>query len=364
MSKLHAIIPAGGAGTRLWPLSRKDHPKFLLDLVTSGTSLLQATALRLAPVAQSITVVTGLKHASEVQRQLQALVDAKRLPDNLPVAVITEPAGRDSMAAIGLATYLLSRKYGDEAVVGSFAADHRIPHAAVFHGSVRAAIGAADKGYVTTIGVEPESASTAYGYIQPTSEHVTEDTYLVKRFVEKPAASSAQRYIRAGYLWNAGMFVMKAGVFKQHTAELHPDIDRALTNIADSWRLIEQQEILAHEWKTIQRIAIDHAIAEPVAAKGGVATAVMKDSGWTDLGDFDTVDAILENEPEHATHVVIDSENTVLRVPSDKAVVVIGIPEAVVVDTGDALLVTTRPNAQRVKEGVDRLRDEGGERFL
>lgn len=364
MDKLHAIIPAGGAGSRLWPLSRQSRPKFLLDLEAAGRSLLQQTALRLAPVSQSITVVTGHNHVGEVQKQLQALVDAKKLPENLPVAVITEPSGRDSMAAIGLATYLLGKKYGDEAVVGSFAADHSIRRPGVFQDSVRSAITAAEEEYITTIGLEPESLSTAFGYIQPTNKYVSDDALLVKRFVEKPSASSAAKYIKSGYLWNAGMFVMKAGVLKRQLAQLHPDMDRALSHIADSWGLLERQEILNREWKSIERIAIDHAIAEPVAAQGGVATVVMSDSGWTDLGDFETVDALTPDDPNNPAHVAIESENSVIRVPSDKAVVVIGVPGAIVVDTGDALLVTTRGNAQRVKEGVDALKNEGQQRFL
>lgn len=364
MEKLHAIIPAGGAGSRLWPLSRQSRPKFLLDLETSGKSLLQKTALRLAPVSASITVVTGHKHVGEVQKQLQALVDLKKLPENLPVAVITEPAPRDSMAAIGLATYLLAKKYGDDAVVGSFAADHSILRPAIFQDAVRGAIGAAEEGYVTTIGLKPESVSTAFGYIQPTVELVTDEAFLVKRFVEKPSAEAAAKYLKAGYLWNAGMFVMKAGVLKKHLAKLHPEMDKSLNHIADGWSLLERQEILKREWKSIERIAIDHAIAEPVASQGGVATMIMSDSGWTDLGDFEALDALGDSSPNNPAHVAIDSNDSVIRVSSDKAVVVVGVPGAIVVDTGDALLVTTRANAQRVKEGVDALRADGQERFL
>lgn len=364
MEKLHAIIPAGGAGSRLWPLSRQSRPKFLLDLETSGKSLLQKTALRLAPVSASITVVTGHKHVVEVQKQLQALVDLKKLPENLPVAVITEPAARDSMAAIGLATYLLAKKYGDDAVVGSFAADHSILRPAVLQNAVRVAIGAADAGYVTTIGLTPESPSTAFGYIQPTDEEIAEGAFLVKRFVEKPSVTAAAKYVKAGYLWNAGMFVMQSGVLKKHLAQLRPDMDKALSHIADSWSLLERQEILNREWKSIEPIAIDHAIAEPVASQGGVATVIMSESGWTDLGDFEALDAVAGDDPSNLAHVVIDSKAAIIRVPSDKAVVVIGVPDAIVVDTGDALLVTTRENAQRVKEGVDVLKVDGQERFL
>lgn len=364
MSKLHAIIPAGGAGTRLWPLSRRNRPKFLLDLEGSGISVLQTTVLRLVPVSSSITVVTGHRNVAEVQRQLQALVDGGRVFQELPIAVLTEPSARNSMAAIGLATYLLGRKYGDDAVVGSFAADHSITRPGVFQTSVRAAIGAAEAGYLTTIGIEPSSPSSAYGYIQPTQQKITEDTVLVKRFVEKPARAAAEKYIKAGYLWNAGMFVMRVSVLRQHLAKIHPEIDRSLATITASWNLLEQQEVLNEQWRTIERISVDHALAEPVAAEGGVATAFMADSGWTDLGDFDSVEAVRPDQVSSPSHVVIDSPGSVVRASSDKAIVLIGIPEAIVVDTGDALLVTTRTQAQRVEEGVVRLESADQGRFL
>lgn len=363
MTKLHAIIPAGGAGTRLWPVSRRERPKFLMDLTGSGRSLLQATVMRLAPISDSITVVTGTRHLEPVRGQLGQLTEAGLL-SHLPVAVVAEPSARDSMAAIGLATYLLAKKYGPDALVGSFAADHLIQDEGTFRRAVNDAVGAARSGYISTIGLQPTWPSTAYGYIQPSDRHATDATFVVERFVEKPRSAEAERYVAEGFLWNAGMFVMQARVLKGHLAELHPAMDAALSRIADCWNRDSERDVVHREWSGIERIAIDHAIAEPVAASGGVATAVMTNSGWSDVGDWSDLGEFLGSEGSGAQQVLIDSDGSVVRAPADKAVVVLGVPGAVVIDTEDALLVTTRATSQRVKEAVEHLESGGMARFL
>src|SRR5690625_4357090 len=147
----HAVVPAGGAGTRLWPLSRRSHPKFLLDLTGSGRTLLQGTWDRLAPLADGVTVVTGQAHAAAVRDQLPGLGAG---------SLLTEPSGRDSTAAIGLAAALLRERHGD-VVVGSFAADHVVRRRAAFDAAVREAVAAARAGCVATIGIAADPPSTA-----------------------------------------------------------------------------------------------------------------------------------------------------------------------------------------------------------
>lgn len=213
--KLHAIIPAGGVGARLWPLSRRAQPKFLIDLTGAGRSLLQATVDRLAPLTEQTLIVTGSAHEAAVR-------------DQVPGAdVVVEPSMRGTMGAIGLAAAIIQRTHGD-VVVGSFAADHLIQDDEAFQDAVRAAIASAEAGYVVTIGITPESPSTAYGYIHAGSDMTGSDgkdddgaptspqrvpTLAVESFVEKPDASTAAAYLESGeYFWNAGMFVAKASV--------------------------------------------------------------------------------------------------------------------------------------------------------
>ncbi len=364
MKKLHALIPAGGPGARLWPVSRQGKPKFLLDMLGTGYSLLQETVFRLAPFSESITVVTGIRHLATVQAQLQEAVDSKKLPVGLPVSVVAEPSARDSMAAIGLGTYLLGRKYGPAAVVGAFPADHAIPNLAPFYEAVQDAIGAAEAGYLATLGVRPTEPSTAFGYIDPTGDQVAPGAFLVKRFVEKPGFEAAQQYVEEGYLWNAGMFVMTVDTLQKGLGSNVEAMDRGLTQIVSSWNLLEQQQVLSQVWPTLQRISFDYAIAEPLADEGRVAVSALEGSGWTDLGDFKAL-AETETPPDPAgQHVVIDSPGALVRAPADKAVVVIGMPDAVVIDTPDALLVTTKDQAQKVREGVDSLESRGFRQYL
>ncbi|MBF0967411.1 MAG: NTP transferase domain-containing protein, partial [Actinomyces bouchesdurhonensis] len=238
MSDLHVIIPAGGAGTRLWPLSRRRRPKFLLDLAGSGRSLLQGTVDRLEQSASTVTIVTGAAHREGVLAQLPEFASSDER------TLLIEPSGRDSMAAIGLAAYVVRERFGDDAIVGSFAADHLIACPELLRDAIATAIDAARHGYVVTIGLAPTEASTAYGYIapgpvldgdQPGASSSPARARRVAEFVEKPDAQTAARYVSQGYLWNAGMFIMSAGVLASHLARLLPDMHERLETIARAW---------------------------------------------------------------------------------------------------------------------------------
>src|SRR5688572_2670204 len=220
-----AVIPAGGAGTRLWPLSRSSSPKFLHDLTGTGQSLLQDTWTRLAPLAEDrFLVVTGRAHQDAVREQLPAVG---------PDGVLAEPSPRDSMAAIGLAAALLERADPD-AVMGSFAADHVIRDPGPFGDAVGLAAAAARDGWLVTLGIEPTFASSAFGYI-----HLGEElgghpgAYAAREFVEKPSTETAEAYLATGrYRWNAGMFVVRPPVLLDLLAEWHPVFAATLREIA------------------------------------------------------------------------------------------------------------------------------------
>jgi mannose-1-phosphate guanylyltransferase len=348
--RLDIIIPAGGAGTRLWPLSRADRPKFLLDLTGDGRTLLQQTYDRLAPLASSVTVVTGIRHTASVAGQLPAL-----LAENL----IAEPSPRDSMAAIGLAAALIWRRKPDS-LIGSFAADHLIQDDAAFAAAVKAATRAAQSGYLCTIGIEPDSASTAFGYIE-TGDPLPSGALSVRRFVEKPDSATAAAYVATGrFRWNAGMFVTRADVLLGHLQEHQPHLYDGVEEIAAAWFGPARAETLARRWPTLTRIAIDHAIAEPVAAEGGVA-CVPGAFGWMDIGDFSSLSEVLPVEDvrvlgESTLVQAIDASGIV--VTGDRAITLLGVRDIVVVDTGDALLITTRADAQRVREAAEAWRGQ------
>lgn len=350
---LHVIIPAGGAGTRLWPLSRRSRPKFLLDLTGAGRSLLQATVDRMAPVAASVTIVTGVAHRNGVLEQLPEFGDPAREDRRL----VIEPSPRDSMPAIGLATYLVRERFGEDALVGSFAADHVIARPDLLDEALVAAQVAAGRGFVTTIGITPTAASTAYGYIKPGAVLDGGPARAVERFVEKPDAPTAAAYVDAGYLWNAGMFVMAAGTLAGHLRDSDPAMHEGLSRIAAAWGGAGGEQVLDREWPGLRKIAIDHAIAEPVAAAGGVAVVPAgADLGWSDLGDFEALGELTADEGEA---VRVDAPSNRVYSTSGQTVSLVGVSDLVVVVTPDAVMVTRPGAAQDVKRVVDELREEG-----
>lgn len=389
-----AIIPAGGAGTRLWPLSRRHHPKFLLDLTGSGTSLLRATVDRLSPLADDTLIVTGTSHVAAVESQTE-------LPAS---SVIPEPSGRNSLPAIALAAAIAARRHGRDVIVGSFAADHVIKNQEAFEDAVLTALACAADGYITTIGITPTYPATGFGYIElgteldlerpdlPESktEQVVAGTmlaqtslrvegphpiapplsaYQASQFVEKPDAERATGYLESGsFVWNAGMFVMRADVLAGHLRDLLPDFAARIDAIADAWDTDERNRVLAENWPELEAIAIDHAIAEPVAARGGVAVVpAPADLGWDDLGD---VAALRDHAPEPRGEraIAIDSPNSLVvdhRTGSDLPLVVAkGIENVVVTLTDDAILITTTDQAQGVGEIPKWLAERGHEDLL
>lgn len=346
-----AVVPAGGAGTRLWPMSRAGRPKFLLDLTGSGRTLLQATVDRLAPLTgDRVVVVTGAAHAEAVRAQLPGLAAGR---------VLAEPAPRDSMAAIGLAAAVVERADPD-AVIGSFAADHVIPDVGAFHAVIREAVDVARGGHLVTIGVEPTHPATGFGYIRagqpldgaPTALHAVE-------FVEKPDADRARRYVESGeFRWNAGMFVVRATTLLDLLARWHPELAAGVRAIAADPSRLEQV------WPGLTRIAIDHAVAEP-AAEAGHVVVVPAPFGWDDVGDFASLSELLPGRAGPVTVLGPDADVTAIDASGlvvaagGRRVAVVGLEDVVVVDTPDAVLVTTRSRAQDVKKVVDALREQG-----
>lgn len=356
-----AIIPAGGVGSRLWPLSRADAPKFLLDLTGSGKSLLESTYDRLVPVTgpERIFVVTGYAHRNAVTTQLPGVLDTN---------IFLEPSPKDSTAAICIAAAILYRRDPD-AIVGSFPADHLVSAPAEFRHVVREAISVAERGYITTIGITPTEPSEAFGYIEasdPIDPQEFSGARHVARFVEKPARALAEQYFADGtHLWNAGMFISKASVLLDVLRENRPRLADAVDRIADVWGTAEQFIVKDRLWDELEKVAIDYAIAEPAARDGKVAV-VPGDFGWDDVGDFSAIARHLANKGSgnlailgDQARVISDRSSGIVVGQSDRVVAVIGLEDVVVVDTDDALLVTNAANAQRIKQMVDFLRSTG-----
>jgi mannose-1-phosphate guanylyltransferase len=358
---LYSVIPAGGSGTRLWPLSRAADPKFLHQLTGSPASLLQATVERLAPLStpDRTFVVTGVAHAAAVARQLPALPEAN---------VLVEPSPRDSCAAIGLAAALIARRDPD-AIMGSFAADHLVRDEPAFHDAIRAAIAGARAGRLMTVGITPTGPETGYGYLQCGT--VEAGVLPVAEFKEKPTLDMAIEYLSSGrYLWNASMFVWQVSAFLAELERQQPELHAGLATIAAAWGTDDQDRVLGHVWATLPKISVDHAVMEGAADAGRVAS-VPGDFGWTDVGDFDTLGQVLAETGavDAAGNVVIaqdgfapllqDTTGSVIVSRSGRFVATVGMRDAIIVDTPDALLVCSRKQAQDIKSIVDELKLRG-----
>jgi mannose-1-phosphate guanylyltransferase len=355
-SVFHAVILAGGSGTRLWPLSRAGNPKFLHPLTGTRATLLQATAARLAPIAhpEDTFVVTGVAHAAAVARQLPALPE-----DN----VLVEPSPRESCAAVGLAAALIELR-APGSVMGSFAADHLVRDEPALASVVREAARGAQQGLLMTVGIPPTRAETGYGYLH-CGETVDGGIRRVLEFKEKPSADVAEQYLASGhYLWNASIFVWRTDVFLDALRSQQPVLYAGLTEIAAAWDGDGRQKALDEIWPELPKISVDYAVMEGAAAEGLVAT-VPGDFGWHDVGDFHTLgDALPADESGNvvvgvaggAEVVLHDMRRSIVVPASGRIVAAIGLDEVIIVDTPDALLVCPRDRAQDVKKVVDALK--------
>ncbi|HEY0258872.1 MAG TPA: mannose-1-phosphate guanylyltransferase [Lacisediminihabitans sp.] len=361
LDRFYSIIPAGGIGSRLWPLSRADAPKFLHDLTGSGSTLLRGTWDRLVPLSgpDRIMVVTGRAHRAAVEAQLPELAD-------LNVVLESEP--KDSSAAIGLAAAILVRREPD-VIVGSFAADHVIGDVRGFKRAVVEAVAAAEAGYIATIGITPTEPAIGFGYIHCSGTlgiEAAPGAVRVDSFVEKPDLETAQRYLDDGnYLWNGGMFISRADVLLKQLGETEPELLAGLTALAEAWDTPRRGAVVDRVWPGLKKIAIDYTVAEP-AARAGRLAVVPGDFDWDDVGDFAAIAKLhaggrksdLAILGENA-RVLADASSGVVIAQSGRLISLIGVTDIVVVDTPDALLVTTSANAQRVKAVVDALKLSG-----
>ena len=360
MSRFYAIIPAGGIGSRLWPLSRASAPKFLHDLTGSGQTLLQDTWDRLTPLTgeKRIVVVTGQAHNEAVREQIENLDDDQ---------LVLELSPKDSTAAIVLAAAILAKREPN-AIVGSFAADHVIVEDEIFQRTVREAVEVAATGKIVTIGIRPTEPSVGFGYIKTAEALKVEgapSALAVAKFVEKPNIAKARRYVESGaYLWNAGMFIAPAQLLVDQLSKSEPELAESLLKIADAWDTANRDAVMREVWPKLKKVAIDYSIAEPAAAAGIVAV-VPAEFTWHDVGDFAAI-AELQSQGRRGNLAVLgnakvlaDSSSGILVSDTDRLIALIGIEDVIVVDTPDALLVTTKEHAQRVKSLVDALKATG-----
>lgn len=368
----YPVIPAGGSGKRLWPLSRLREPKFLMPVGAADSNLLLQTLKRLEAVAPSsnVYVITGATYARRIREEA---------PDVPARNVLEEPAPMDSGPAIALAAAIIAKRHPGS-VMGSFAADHSIADSEAFAFALRSAIAGAERGYLMTIGVEPTRPDPGYGYIHFDASAEVDGVFAVKRFKEKPDLELAKTFLESGeYLWNASMFVWRPEVFLDELRLEDPGMHDGVTRIADAWDGPERDDVLEETWPTLTKMAIEYLVMEPAAARGRIGT-VRGRFPWTDVGDFNTLGELSDADARgnaiiaadsgtsqelagvgtvtKGTDVEVlfrDSAGVVVHPVSGKLVVVIGVEDVAVVDTDDVLLVCAKDKVQEVKTIVESL---------
>jgi mannose-1-phosphate guanylyltransferase len=353
-SNFYPVILAGGRGTRFWPLSRKKRAKQLLALDGKQSMIQQTVArlLRLAPVKQ-FWVITNEDLRPAILKQLPKLPKAQ---------VLAEPAGRNTAPAIGLAAFLLLRENPD-AVIGLFPSDHVIGDEKRFRETLEQGIQIAASGEnIVVIGIQPTRPETGYGYIE--AGHASEGGALrVRRFTEKPDAAKAADFVAAGnYFWNSGMFLWSARTLANALHEHLPKTAHLLEQIASVYGTRKFAATFRKLYPQCENISVDYAILEPRSAKGEQAGNIFclpADFGWNDLGSWTALHEhhSAKSKPPAGNLIssvgvcVVNAQGNYIHAPG-KFVAVVGVSDLVVVETDDALLITTRQHAQDVGKVV------------
>lgn len=362
MSK-HSFFPvilAGGSGTRFWPRSRRKLAKQVLALDGKET-MIQKTVERLLPLGteKDFWVITNEYVGEEIRRQL---------PSIPPAQVVVEPEPRNTAPAIGLAAFLLER-IAPNSVIGMFPADHVIGDEKKFRKVLQRAIELAEKeDHIVVMGVQPARAETGYGYIE-TGEKFESECFRVKRFTEKPNQERAEEFVAAGnYYWNSGIFVWSSRTLtralREHLSETAPFLEE----IAAAWGTKDFDKTFSRLYPKCENISIDYAVLEPRSAKGEHSSnlfCLRADFGWNDLGSWAALyEHHVVHQKDEAKNVVHGKDAFALNAAGnyvyapEKFVATVGVNNLVVVETEDAILITTREQSQDVGKIVKYLNDK------
>jgi mannose-1-phosphate guanylyltransferase len=361
MIHTYAVIMAGGGGTRLWPVSRKKHPKHVLPLLGKRT-LFQSTLDRLegfVPPERVYIVTTG--------EQIQEL---KTQAPQLPVAnFLIEPMPRGTASVVGLAAAILAKR-DPQAVMVVLPADHFIRNRELFQLVIRTAAQVARKDYLVTLGITPTFPATGYGYIQRDDilpEKFDYPVYRVLHFTEKPEEARARIMLSDGvHFWNSGMFIWRADRILDEISSQMPDLKLALDRIGAAWGTSEQEIVLRSAWPRLKPETIDYGIMEHAT---NVAVLLADGLEWCDIGSWDSLFDVLVPD-EHGNVVVkgeylpLETHNSLVYSSGKKLIVTIGVDDLIVIDSGDALLVCHRDHAQQVRQVIANLNKSQREDYL
>jgi mannose-1-phosphate guanylyltransferase len=363
---IHAVILAGGRGTRFWPSSRTKTPKQLLEIVGKGT-MLEQTVARIRPIADAgrIWTVTNLEQQASLRKQL---------PQASRKRVLVEPVGRNTAAAIALASLHIQKAAKGDVLMAVLPADHYIEDLAGYRKIVTLALDVArEPGRMVVLGIPPTRPETGFGYIEKMEATIGRSgvpVYPVRRFTEKPALETARAYLASGnYQWNAGMFFWRLSTFWAALEEFLPATHAQLVKLAAALGRPQYQAELRKIYAKLENISVDYAILERATRRSGdpQVFVVPADVGWSDIGSWAAVYELLAKEPgqnifAHAGHAMEASGNYVSG--NGKFVAAIGVKDLIIVDTRDALLVCQRDRSQDVGKFVKWLEEQKKKELL
>ena len=343
------IILSGGSGTRLWPLSRKLHPKQFIDLV-NDTTLFQDTILRLPKDAANPLIICNEEHRFLAAEQLRQINKESN-------GIILEPIGKNTAPAIALAALKFINN-GEDPLLLVLSADHLIQNINTFHQSIKIAEKLAEKDKLVTFGIVPDKAETGYGYIKANIDN-TADYYKIQSFTEKPNEEDAKKYLDSGnYLWNSGMFMFKASIYLQELEKFEPEI---LTSCKKSCQTEYKDKDFIRlnndEFRQCPEQSIDYGVMEHT--KG--AMVVPLDANWSDIGSWDALwNAKNKDKNGNVSEgdVILDEVKNTYAYSSNRLVSVIGVSDLVIIDTQDALLVADKKYSQNIKNIVNQLKQD------
>ncbi len=352
---LHAVIMAGGKGTRFWPLSRETFPKQFLKIIGEKT-LLESTIERLHGVAQpeNMMIITTSNQSELVRWQTKETIS--------PDCVIVEPEGRNTAPAIALAAFRI-RKENKDALMLVLPSDHHITRLAAFEAAISEAVAGAAAGNLVTFGIVPDRPETGYGYIK-SGKTVRKNLFRVESFVEKPDARHARVFLKdKSYLWNSGIFVFKAQTMINELKKYMPDLYKAFSGIEKQLGTDQESAALKNVYSRIKADSIDYGVLE----KSKKVFVVRSDFGWSDVGSWSALGEIVKKD--QAGNVVLgnsvnmDAEGSIVF-SSGRLIASIGLRDMVVVDTSDATLICPRQRVQEVKNLVEKLKETGKQEYL
>ncbi|KAI3591362.1 Mannose-1-phosphate guanylyltransferase [Cupriavidus sp. U2] len=370
LAAIQPVILAGGAGTRLWPLSREQHPKQLLNLVAENT-LLEATARRLEGIALMAGRPSGVEAPQIVVcgEEHRFMIAAMMKRSGKPAHIVAEPCGRNTAPALTMAALHAIANAGEagDVVMVATPADHAVLDTEAFRAALAVAVRHADRGAIVTLGVRPSTPETGFGYIR-TGKLSQEGALTLERFVEKPHLELATAYVESGdYWWNSGVYVVRASVWLRALAQLQPDMMRQCQAAYDQAQRAAKGDALClckEAFEACPSDSIDYAVMEKIEALPDVpAMLVPMDPGWSDVGSWAAIWDIAEKDASGNVargRVVFDGASSCLAHSEGRLIACVGVQDVVVVETADAVLVVDKAHVQDVKNVVQRLRAEHG----